>query len=64
VEVEGKSEDEVRQVSKKLGFIYSQAIFGAVDILYHKKYGLTPEYINNKIKRITFNGTSPFLINK
>lgn len=61
VEIEGQSEEAVKAVSAKLDFNYNQAIFGAVDILYNKKYGLTPEYINNTIKRITFNEPNPFL---
>jgi adenylate cyclase class 2 len=61
VEVEGKSEDEVRRISEKLSFTYDEAIFGAVDILYNRKYGLTPEQINNKIARITFDEPNPFL---
>ena len=61
VEIEGKSEEEVRRISAKLAFDYNRAIFGAVDILYNKKYGLTTTYINNTIKRITFNEPNPFL---
>lgn len=61
VEIEGDSEAAVQAASAKLGFAYEQAIFGAVDIQYQKKYGLTPEHINNKIKRITFNEPNPFI---
>lgn len=61
VEVEGKSEEEVKKVSTKLDFDYSQAIFGAVDVLYNKKYGTSTEYINHNIKRITFDDPNPFI---
>lgn len=61
VEIEGSSEEEVRAVSAKLGFAYEKAIFGSVDIQYNKKYGLTNDYINNTVKRITFNEPNPFL---
>lgn len=61
VEIEGPSEEEVRAVSAKLGFDYKKAIFGSVDIQYNKKYGLTNDYINNTIKKITFNEPNPFL---
>lgn len=61
VEVEGISEEAVKDVSVKLGFDYTQAIFGAVDILYNKKYGTPIDKINNEISRITFTEPNPFL---
>lgn len=61
VEIEGSSEEEVKAVSAKLGFAYEKAIFGSVDIQYNKKYGLTNDYINNTVKRITFHEPNPFL---
>lgn len=63
VEIEGRSEEEVRKVSAKLDFDYNQAIFGAVDIQYNKKYGLDCQMINI-IKRITFDDPNPFLKEK
>ncbi len=61
VEVEGKSEDEVKAVSAKLGFDYSQALFCSVDTLYNKKYGTPFETINHNTKLITFNDPNPFI---
>lgn len=61
VEVEGKSEVEVKTISEKLGFDYNQALFCSVDILYNKKYGTPLEYINHKLSRITFSEPNPFL---
>jgi adenylate cyclase class 2 len=61
VEVEAKSEEEVRRVSEKLGFNYSQALFCSVDTLYNKKYGTPLEIINHHTKIITFNDPNPFL---
>jgi len=61
VEIEGQSEAEVKKVSAKLGFDYNEAIFGSVDVQYNKKYKLTNDYINNTIKKITFNEPNPFL---
>ncbi len=61
VEVEGKSEKEVKVVSEKLGFDYSKAWFCAVGLLYSKKYNMPPEIINNEIKEITFDIENPFL---
>lgn len=60
VEVEGKSEQEVRAVSGKLGFDYTQALFCSVDTLYNKKYGVPFDIINHKTRRITFSDPNPF----
>jgi adenylate cyclase class 2 len=60
VEVEGKSEEIVKEVSEKIGFDYLTAYFGAVDGLYAKKYGVSPEIINNKTEEIVFEGDNPF----
>lgn len=61
VEVEGKSEEAVKQVSKILDFDYTQAVFGSVDTLYHNKYGTPLDYINHHLKSITFLGPNPFI---
>jgi len=61
VEIEGKSEKEVKAVSKKLGFDYSKAWFCAVGLIYSKKYNIPAEVIDNEIKKITFNMKNPFL---
>jgi len=60
-EVEGKSEKEVKTVSKKLGFDYSKAWFCAVGLIYSKKYNIPAEIINNKIPKITFDMENPFI---
>lgn len=61
VEIEGKSEKEVKKVSKKLGFDYSKAWFCATGMIYSKKYNIPCEIIDNKISRITFDMENPFL---
>ncbi len=61
VEVEANSEESIKVVSEKLGFNYSQAVFGAVDVLYNKKYGVATDIINNHTPEITFNGVNPFI---
>lgn len=61
VEVEGKSEDAVKEISTKLGFDYSQALFCSADILYNKKYGTPLDTINHHMPRITFNDPNPFI---
>lgn len=60
VEVEGKSEKEVKIISEKLGFDYTKAIFGATDIVVNMKYGIPLDVIN-KIPRIVFDMENPFL---
>jgi adenylate cyclase class 2 len=61
IEIEGKTEKAVKIVSEKLGFNYKDAIFGCVDLLYTKKYGVSKEYINNLTPRIVFGENNPFL---
>jgi len=61
VEVEGKSEQEVRLVSEKIGLNYKKAMFCAIGALYKMKYDVSLTYINNKIPRITFESKNPFL---
>ncbi len=62
VEVEATSETLVRQVSEKVGFDYSQAIFGPVHIIFQRQYPyLTTERINNQTPRIVFGEKNPFL---
>jgi hypothetical protein len=60
VEIEGKSEDEVRKVSEKLGFDYSKAIFCCVTTLYSQKYSIPEKVINFDIPLITFENPNPF----
>ena len=60
VEIEGSSEDEVRRISEKLGFNYSEALFCSATTLYSSKYSLSNDYINNRIPEITFKGKNPF----
>jgi adenylate cyclase class 2 len=59
VEVEGHSEQDVQQVSEKLGFDYSTAVFGAVGKLYHLKYGISDDQIN-QAEKILFDMKNPF----
>lgn len=59
VEVEGKSEKEVKEVSEKIGFDYSKALFCAVGKLYQMKYGIHPDQINTA-EKIVFGMENPF----
>ncbi|OGM26103.1 hypothetical protein A3D00_01835 [Candidatus Woesebacteria bacterium RIFCSPHIGHO2_02_FULL_38_9] len=46
IEIEGISEEKVKEVSEKLGFDWEDTIFGAVDVLINKKYGVPYDVIN------------------
>jgi len=63
VEVEGKSEKEVKDASEKIGFDYSKALFCAVGKLYQMKYGIHPDHINTT-EKIVFDMKNPFLNHK
>lgn len=60
IEIEGKSEKEVKTVSKELGFDYSKAWFCATGLIYSKKYNIPVEIIDNEISKITFDIENPF----
>ncbi len=60
VEVEGKSEKEVKDISEKIGFDYRKASFCAVGKLYQMKYGIHPDHINTT-EKIVFGMKNPFL---
>lgn len=60
-EIEGESEQAVKDVSQKLGFDYSKALFCAVGHLYSRKYGIDESFINSSIPKITFDDPNPFL---
>jgi adenylate cyclase class 2 len=60
VEVEGKSEQAVKDVSVKIGFLWNDAKFCAVGTLYSKKYGIPEDQINNQTPEITFKKPNPF----
>jgi len=60
VEVEGRSEEEVKRASERIGFNYNDALFCGVGKLYHMKYGIDPDEINT-IKELVFNMKNPFL---
>lgn len=60
IEIEGKSEEAVKEIVAKLEFDYSQAMFMTVTALYMDKYGLSQYEIDNNIPRITFE-ENPFV---
>lgn len=54
VEIEGQTEEAVKQVAAKLGFDYKEAVFDSVDILYSQKYNIPREIICSQVPKITF----------
>ncbi len=61
IEIEGPSEEKVQGVSQRLGFDWSEAMFGALDGLVNKRYGVPFEVINNETPKIVFEGENPWL---
>jgi adenylate cyclase class 2 len=62
LEIEGKSKEIVKEVSEKLGFDFSNALFCSVDKLYNLKYGIAEDVINNLTPKILFEGKNPFIL--
>lgn len=60
VEIEADSEEHVRAVSEKLGFVYADALFENVITLYHRKYGWPHKQVTT-LPRITFDDPNPFV---
>lgn len=58
VEVEGASEDVVRDVSQKIGFDWSKALFCGVSKLYQMKFG--DDVHIRKMPQLTFEMPNPF----
>jgi len=61
IEVEGESEEKIKQISSMLGFDYNNAVFGSADQMISQKYGIPEDAINNDISRIVFNEPNPYL---
>jgi len=53
VEIEGKDEKMVREVSSELGFNFEKAIFGSIDLVYEKEVNIPAETII-RLPEITF----------
>lgn len=61
VEIEGPSEQAVKEVARKLEFEWSKAKFCAVGTLYAEKYGIPENKINNQTPEIVFEMQNPFV---
>ncbi|MFA6301044.1 MAG: CYTH domain-containing protein [Candidatus Paceibacterota bacterium] len=61
VEVEGHSEEEVKNVSEKLGFDWNKAKFCAAGALIAEKHGITEEQVNDRTPKIVFDMENPYI---
>lgn len=62
VEVEGPSEDTVKDAAARLGFDYEAAIFDTVNGIYKQKYGKTLDELDSDVlKSFTFEIRNPFI---
>ena len=53
IEIEAKTEDEVRNMSSELGCNMNEAVFGSIDVIYEKELGI-PALDIIKLPEITF----------
>lgn len=59
IEIEADSEEKVRSMAKKLGFNWEDAVFGSIDVIYHREY---PKMSSNgifAIKEVRFDDPLP-----
>ena len=47
LEIEGKGENEVRELAEKLGLDWNKALFGSVEIVYQAYYNVTEEEVDS-----------------
>ena len=59
VEIEGKSEDVVRQVATKLGFEWGEAVFSSVNSIYRRDFPRMTVRGISGLKEVRFNGPIP-----
>jgi len=60
VEIEGKNEKDVKEMSDRLDLNYSKAHFSSVDELYTEKYGVSEDQVVNKTPELKFDMKNPF----
>lgn len=61
IEIEGKSEEDVKKATSKIGLNYSKAKFCSVDTLYSEKYGFSEDKFNNHSPKVIFDMENPFI---
>lgn len=63
IEIEGESENHVREISEKLGFVWSDAVFGDVMVAYRAQYPhLTENDTVGNIPEVRFGDPLPELL--
>lgn len=60
VEIEGQDEVSVRKVSEDLGFAWGDAVFGPVNVLYERQYGVDFDTVNSH-PSFRFEDPNPFV---
>lgn len=66
IEIEGESEEHVKEIAKKLGFSWDDAVFGDVMGAYKKQYPSIPEGFSvGNIREVKFGSALPeqFMVN-
>lgn len=53
IEIEGQTEEIVRNISEKLNFDFKEAVFGSIDLVYEKELGISAKEIIS-LPEITF----------
>jgi adenylate cyclase class 2 len=62
LEIESGSEEEVREIARKLDLDYDAAVFDTVNGIYKKKYGKTLDELDKEVlKSFTFEIPNPFI---
>ena len=61
IEVEGTSEQAVRDACEHLYLPYQDTLFCSIDKLYALQYGISQDVINREIAELTFSGENPLL---
>lgn len=60
IEIEGKSEEEVKKASEELGFKWQDAIFGGAALMVQREYDIPRQVINDETPRIVFGEENPW----
>jgi len=60
IEIEGPSEDAVKNVANTLDCNWEDAIFDSVDAIYSNIYNISKDRVNNHTPKILFNTENPF----
>jgi adenylate cyclase class 2 len=62
IEIESDNGEAIKKYATKLGFNWSDAMFGSADFVYAKEYNIDENWINNKCKLLAFGKLPPELL--